>query len=152
MNQTRPTEMTSGDLELLTRIEELRSLLLSDQSVRERISRRAYELYERRGGEPSRDLEDWVQAENEILPPLIEEEIHRDARAAQTQTTQSTGINIENAVVKEASKSGVTKKRSAKSEEADSKTSKSVTKEEADTKGKGKKKKKKKPKSEKENK
>lgn len=30
------------------------------------IARRAYELYERRGGEPGRDWEDWFQAEAEM--------------------------------------------------------------------------------------
>jgi hypothetical protein len=29
----------------------------------EEIARRAYELYERRGGEPGRDLDDWLEAE-----------------------------------------------------------------------------------------
>jgi hypothetical protein len=30
------------------------------------IARRAYELYERRGGEHGRDLDDWLLAENEL--------------------------------------------------------------------------------------
>ena len=30
------------------------------------IARRAYELYERRGGENGRDLDDWLLAENEL--------------------------------------------------------------------------------------
>ena len=33
---------------------------------REAIAERAYELYVRRGGEPGRDMEDWLQAEREI--------------------------------------------------------------------------------------
>lgn len=140
MNQRHATEMTSGDLELLTRIEELRSLFLSDPSVRERISWRAYQLYQRRGGEPGRDVEDWVQAENEILTPLIEEEIHRAARSAQTQPTQSAGIHVKNPPA-QVSKSGVTRKGSVKSEEADSGTSNRDTKKKVDKKGKGKKKK-----------
>jgi hypothetical protein len=32
----------------------------------ERISRRAYEIYEGRGGEQGRSLDDWLQAEREI--------------------------------------------------------------------------------------
>jgi Protein of unknown function (DUF2934) len=32
----------------------------------EDISRRAYELYVQRGGEPGRDVEDWISAENEL--------------------------------------------------------------------------------------
>lgn len=31
------------------------------------IARRAYQLYEDRGCKPGRDLEDWLQAEQEIL-------------------------------------------------------------------------------------
>ena len=31
--------------------------------VRERIARKAYELYEQRGREAKRDLEDWLKAE-----------------------------------------------------------------------------------------
>lgn len=30
------------------------------------IQKRAYELYEARGGEPGREMEDWLRAENEI--------------------------------------------------------------------------------------
>ena len=32
----------------------------------EEISNRAYELYERRGGEHGRDWDDWLEAENEL--------------------------------------------------------------------------------------
>ena len=32
------------------------------------IACRAYEIYQRRGGAPGRDLEDWLQAEREVLP------------------------------------------------------------------------------------
>ncbi|MBV9574247.1 MAG: DUF2934 domain-containing protein [Acidobacteriales bacterium] len=31
------------------------------------ISRRAYEIYEQRGGEPGHEREDWLRAEREIL-------------------------------------------------------------------------------------
>ena len=34
--------------------------------IEQRIRRRAYELYEQRGREDGRDLEDWLQAEEEI--------------------------------------------------------------------------------------
>jgi hypothetical protein len=45
------------------------NVLAGNQSatVRDRdIARRAYELYERRGGEHGRDLDDWIQAEREL--------------------------------------------------------------------------------------
>ena len=52
--------------------EQLREALLADDEVRSRISMRAYEMYDSRGGEPCRDLDDWLQAENEILAALTE--------------------------------------------------------------------------------
>ncbi len=36
-------------------------------SLEERIRRRAYELYVRRGRHSGRELDDWIQAEREIL-------------------------------------------------------------------------------------
>jgi hypothetical protein len=33
---------------------------------KEEIAHRAYELYVQRGGEPGKDVEDWVRAENEL--------------------------------------------------------------------------------------
>ena len=35
--------------------------------ARDDIARRAYELYERRGAEPGHDLDDWLNAEVELL-------------------------------------------------------------------------------------
>ena len=58
--------------------------LLVDEGVRASISLRAYEIYERHGREPGCEIEDWLQAENEILPPLIEEELRRDAGSQAT--------------------------------------------------------------------
>lgn len=34
--------------------------------LQEQIRRRAYELYEQRGREDGRDLDDWLQAESEV--------------------------------------------------------------------------------------
>jgi hypothetical protein len=39
---------------------------------RELIARRAYELFELRGGDPGRDVEDWLQAEREFADPARE--------------------------------------------------------------------------------
>jgi hypothetical protein len=44
------------------REERLRERLLGDDEVRAAISLRAYEIYQRRGGEPGHEIEDWVQA------------------------------------------------------------------------------------------
>jgi len=38
----------------------------TQKNIEERIRRRAYELYEARGREPGRDLDDWLRAEAEI--------------------------------------------------------------------------------------
>lgn len=48
----------------------------SGESRLERIARRARELYEARGGEHGRDLDDWLAAEREI-----DAEIERAAEA-----------------------------------------------------------------------
>lgn len=36
----------------------------------ERIRRRAYELYLRRGNQPGSEIDDWLQAEEEVLSAL----------------------------------------------------------------------------------
>ena len=38
----------------------------SERELREKIARRAYEIYLRRGGEHRHDLDDWLAAEREI--------------------------------------------------------------------------------------
>lgn len=38
-----------------------------ESRLRERIERRAYELFERRGSVHGRDVEDWLQAESELV-------------------------------------------------------------------------------------
>lgn len=35
----------------------------------EDVARRAYELYQARGGEPGADVDDWLQAEQELRAP-----------------------------------------------------------------------------------
>ena len=37
-----------------------------DVPTRDQIAQRAYELYERRGGEPGKDVQDWLAAEQEL--------------------------------------------------------------------------------------
>jgi Protein of unknown function (DUF2934) len=55
--------------------EKLRRRLLGDQQIRERISFRAYEIYQRRGSENGCALEDWLQAEDEIVSSVMEQEL-----------------------------------------------------------------------------
>jgi hypothetical protein len=52
---------------------------VSRESRLDRIARRARELYEARGGEHGRDLDDWLTAEREI-DAAIEREAEEQAR------------------------------------------------------------------------
>lgn len=54
--------------------EQLSEQLANDEEVRARISSRAYEIYLSRGCEPGCEMEDWLQAENEILASSTEEQ------------------------------------------------------------------------------
>ena len=58
-------------------LQEIRESLLRDESVRDQIARRAYEIYSIRGYGDGREVEDWMQAENEILNYLLEREHQR---------------------------------------------------------------------------
>ncbi|MCI0408646.1 MAG: DUF2934 domain-containing protein [Acidobacteria bacterium] len=46
------------------------SPLLDDRKLHELIARRAYELYEGRGGEDGHECEDWLEAEKQLLVEL----------------------------------------------------------------------------------
>ena len=136
MNKGQPIGLSSRDPDLLNKIEDSRGRLLHDQGIRARISQRAYELYERRGGEPGRDVEDWVQAENEILSPLIEEEMISVATIAQSQKSQAARMNRQTAARKtsgpgKAIKPGAAKKSPSKSKETGPKVPKRKSKETA---------------------
>ena len=75
MQKTSQRELGPGDALLIKQTEELRIHLLGNDGIRESVSSRAYELYERRGADHGRDLEDWAKAENEVLSPLIEQKL-----------------------------------------------------------------------------
>jgi Protein of unknown function (DUF2934) len=55
--------------------EEVRARLLADEEIRERISFRAFEIYQHRGAGHGSALADWVQAEDEIVSALLEQEL-----------------------------------------------------------------------------
>jgi hypothetical protein len=51
---------------------------LAQQSpTRKDIARRAYQLFEQRGGESGHDLDDWLQAERELMDIRATREKHR---------------------------------------------------------------------------
>ena len=49
---------------LVRKSEPIRDLCTED--IQEKIRKRAYELYELRGGEEGRDVDDWLKAESEV--------------------------------------------------------------------------------------
>ena len=53
-------------------VEQLAERLPVEREVQEAISLRAYEIYQSRGGAHGGDLNDWLQAETEILAALTE--------------------------------------------------------------------------------
>ena len=93
MGKKSPGELDPSNVLLLKKAEELRIRLLSEEAIRGEISLRAHELYERRGGEPGRDFQDWVQAENEVLSPLIEQEL-KGSRETSRGDSQKHDANV----------------------------------------------------------
>ena len=61
--------------------------ILSDDEIREKVALRAYEIYEDRGGNHGRDLDDWLQAEDEVLAEIEEKKALYGRK--QPSTTQS---------------------------------------------------------------
>jgi hypothetical protein len=62
--------------------------------LEERIRRRAYDLYERRGGEAGHETEDWLQAEAELArertKPLAGEAVKTNRKPPVTSTGKKT--------------------------------------------------------------
>jgi len=93
MKKTAQRESGPREALLLKQTEELRIHLLGNDGIRERVSSRAYELYERRGADPGRDLEDWVKAEKEVLSPLIEQKLKLSRTASEGTAKNVTPAN-----------------------------------------------------------
>jgi hypothetical protein len=89
MKKTSQREFDPRDSLLLKQTEKLRIHLLGNDGIRERVSFRAYELYEKRGAGHGRDLEDWAQAEKEVLSPLIEPKLKLSRK-----TSEGTAKNV----------------------------------------------------------
>jgi hypothetical protein len=50
-----------------TAVQDVQPDATPSQELHDRIEQRAYQLYEERGGEPGHEVEDWLQAERELL-------------------------------------------------------------------------------------
>jgi hypothetical protein len=46
-------------------------MIKNKEVSKEAIALRAHELYVQRGGEPGRDVEDWVKAENDLNSQVV---------------------------------------------------------------------------------
>ena len=48
--------------------------LLTDNEFREKVALRAYEIYEDRGGQLGRDIDDWLQAETDVFSEITQQQ------------------------------------------------------------------------------
>jgi hypothetical protein len=62
-------------------IAKIRQQLVSDPDVRDMVAHRAFEIYVQRRGGPGSAAEDWLRAESEILPRLVDEIVTRNRAA-----------------------------------------------------------------------
>ena len=58
---------------------------LNPEARREKVTQKAFELYQKRGCVPGHELDDWLEAER-----LVDRENQGTSRAATTTTTQTT--------------------------------------------------------------
>lgn len=75
--------------------EQIRESLLNDEGVRSAISVRAYEIYESRGCMQGCDLDDWLQAEDEVLAVLIEQPSGEALELSEIAETEETANQVE---------------------------------------------------------
>ena len=71
--QTKSLKMANGDLPKEDRLTTV-SKPKSQPPTPEQIQKRAYEIFEARGGAPGHEMEDWFQAERELkagVAPLL---------------------------------------------------------------------------------
>jgi HSP20 family protein len=77
-------------------IVEPRALLDRFNKLSEQISRRAYEIFEQRGKTFGHDLEDWFEAESQILPPFqLRIKETNDALTVEAETPEFSAKELE---------------------------------------------------------
>jgi hypothetical protein len=60
---------------------------LTEGEIRSKIALRAYEIYQDRGGQHGRDMDDWLEAESELVGEAEEEAVRYPRK--QSSRTQS---------------------------------------------------------------
>ncbi len=73
-------------------VKKIREQLQTDPTLRNRVARRAFELFIKRGRQMGREAEDWFRAEEEILQELIRAEQHRLALEAEKQRQEQAEV------------------------------------------------------------
>src|ERR1700679_2780473 len=63
----------------------------TQETALDRIRRRAYEIYEERGSEPGKDVEDWIAAEREITELAAPKSTWKGTNLAAEQELQPEG-------------------------------------------------------------
>lgn len=63
--------------------------LLTDNEFREKVALRAYEIYEDRGGQIGRDIDDWLQAETDVLSEIAQQQKMSSERIQPSGTTST---------------------------------------------------------------
>ena len=58
----------------------------------EAVARRAYEIYESRGGNDGADLDDWLEAERQLRPGPADVTAPARAKAKKRKAPESTGL------------------------------------------------------------
>jgi Protein of unknown function (DUF2934) len=80
-NRKGDEDMSLAVADLQKQREEVRARLLANEAVRGRIAFRAYEIYQRRGDGHGGALNNWLQAEGEIVSSLVEQALQPDSES-----------------------------------------------------------------------
>ncbi|HMG32536.1 MAG TPA: DUF2934 domain-containing protein [Blastocatellia bacterium] len=96
-------------------IEAMRARLMRDDQVQTMIRMRAFEIYQGRGGQSGNPQHDWLQAENEILTYLIQEEAALGSMQTRSSVSSSLGSGNSKATASSVAKPrSTTRKTSSK--------------------------------------
>ena len=62
---------------------------IMDDDLHRRIAARAHQLYEARGCQDGNDVQDWLEAENEILPNKSTDRRRKNSRSRSPQSEET---------------------------------------------------------------
>ena len=79
-----------GQVDIQTRRKKQQALML--QMVERKVRSRAQQLYEKRGQTEGQDLQDWFQAESEVLENSIIAPLYRRVKNGQAEEPEATEV------------------------------------------------------------